>query len=215
MERMDRLESQLTPKARTTWEGLTTPAKIQEYLDSIPYSAEERDRCPLATLLDGKAHCLDGALFAAAALRHIGEPPIVVDLLPVPGADDDHVLAVFRHHRRLGAIAKSNFTGLRYREPVYRTLRELVMSYFEDFYNVNGMKTLRAYTAFVQLAHLDRFDWMTTDAGVAEVVRRMAEVQRFHLLTAEMEAELRPLDRRSYEAGLMGANTAGLYKPQV
>ena len=111
---------------------LKTPFKVQEFLDSIPYSDEERYRCPRSVLQDRKAHCYDGAVFAAAALRMIGYPPLLVDMLP-NNRDDDHILAVFRRKKRWGAVAKSNFSGLRFREPVYRGLHELIMSYFESY----------------------------------------------------------------------------------
>ena len=116
---------------------LTTPKKIQEYLDTLEYSDEERYRCPLNVLKDQKAHCFDGALFGAAALRNLGYLPLLVELIPNEH-DDDHILAVFRHSKYWGAVAKSSFVGLRYREPVYQNLRELVMSYFESYFNVKG-----------------------------------------------------------------------------
>ena len=113
-----------------------------------------------------RGHCLDGALFAAYALSRLGDPPLVVDLLQEPGLDDDHVLAIFRRNGRLGALAKSNFTGLRYREPVYASVRELAMSYFEDYFNVNGVRTLRGYTAPIDLRRFDRLNWLWDDAGL-------------------------------------------------
>ena len=136
----------LTSEQRGAWQSLTSPANIQAFLDTIPYSAEDANRSPLRVLQERQAHCLDGGLFAAAALRQLGHPPLIVDLLPDPGTDDDHVLAIFRRNGCFGAVAKSNFAGLRYREPVYRSLRNLVMSYFEVYFNVRGEKTLRSYT---------------------------------------------------------------------
>ena len=113
--------------------ALKTPEKIQRFLDSeIAYNEElqgETIRSPRRVLRDKLAHCLEGALLAAAALRVQGFPPLLLDLEAVH--DDDHVLAVFRQQGHWGAIAKSNYSGLRLREPVYRSLRELAMSYFE------------------------------------------------------------------------------------
>ena len=114
---------------------MTTPRKIQDFLDTVAYEPEYFNRSPLRVLRERRGHCLDGAIFAAAALRRLGHPPLVLDLIPEPLMDDDHVLAVFRKNDAFGAVAKSNFTGLRYREPVFRTLRELIMSYFEDYFN--------------------------------------------------------------------------------
>src|SRR5512135_753701 len=139
----DRFAQALTASERRMINRLSTPEKIQLFLDDIAYSTEEIYRCPVRVLRDRTGHCLDGALFAAAALRRLGYPPLVLDMLPEPGRDDDHVLAVYRRNGRWGSLAKSNFVGLRSREPVYRNVRELVMSYFDVFYNVEGQKTLR------------------------------------------------------------------------
>lgn len=200
---------------RHTFTGMRTPPEIQAFLDSIPYSAEERNRCPLNVLRDCQAHCLDGGLMAAAALRQIGYPPLVVDLLPEPGQDDDHVLAIFRRHGRFGALAKSNFAGLRYRSPVYRTVRELVMSYFDVFFNIDGLRSLRGYTITLDLTKLDHLDWMGSDAGADAVEERFHNLRRYPVITAQMAEELVPLDRRSYEAGMMGVDHQGLYKPKA
>ncbi|HEX8984762.1 MAG TPA: hypothetical protein VF767_05000, partial [Bryobacteraceae bacterium] len=117
---------------------LKTPEKVQRFLDcEVGYNKEPGGptcRSPRRVLRDRVAHCLEGALFGAAALRVQGRPPLLVDLEAV--RDDDHVLAVFRERGLWGAVAKSNYAGLRYREPVYRTLRELAMSYFEQYYNL-------------------------------------------------------------------------------
>jgi hypothetical protein len=130
---MSDFDARLDEEQRELLSKLDTPIEIQAFLDSIPYSAEDANRCPLSVLRDRQAHCLDGALFAAAALRRLGHAPVLVDLLPEPGTDDDHVLAIIKQDGCFGALAKSNFTGLRYRETVYDTMRELVMSYFEFF----------------------------------------------------------------------------------
>lgn len=195
-------------------ESLKTPFEIQEFLDSLPYSPEERNRCPLSVLRERKAHCLDGALFAAAALRYIGHPPLLVDMFPEPGSDDDHVLALYRFEGHYGAVAKSNFSGLRFREPVYRSLRELVMSYFEPFFNRYGQKTLRSYTRPLRLERLDRLGWMWADSGADVVERRLLGLKRIPLLSKGMIAALSPVDRRSYEAGMHGVLEEGLYKPK-
>ena len=120
----------LTGSERELIATLATPAKIQAFLDELPYSTEHIYRCPLRVLRERIAHCFDGALFAAATLRRLGYPPLIMDMLP-NDQDDDHMLAIYNRRRHWGAIAKSNFAGLRFREPVYRTLRELMMSYFE------------------------------------------------------------------------------------
>lgn len=205
-------EQMLTSRERKTISKLKDPARIQDFLDSIPYSTDDFYRCPLRVLRDRVAHCFDGALYAAAALRFIGFPPLVIDMLP-NDRDDEHLLAVFKMDDHWGAVGKSNFVGLRYREPVYRSLRELVMSYFEQYYNVEREKTFRAYTRPLNLTTFDELNWMTSDEHLEKVAKRLDEIQRVPVLTRAMIARLSLLDKRSYDAGLFGANTAGLYKP--
>ena len=206
-------EEHLTPQQRRVFSGLDSPARIQAFLDQIPYSAENVNRCPLSVLRDRIAHCLDGGLFAAAALRQIGHPPLIVDLLPAPGTDDDHVLAIYRCDGHLGAVTKSNMTGLRYREAIYRNLRELVLSYFEDYFNVYGEKTLRSYTRPLNLQAFDKAGWMWSDAGADAVERHFGRMRKIPLLSPAMIAVLSPTDSLSFQAGTLGANEAGLYRP--
>jgi len=164
-------------------------------------------------LRDRKAHCFDGALFAAAALRFLGFAPQILDITAV--RDDDHLLAPFEIDGHFGAIAKSNFAGLRFREPVFRSLRELVMSYFEDYYNVDGEKTMRGYTVPLDLSAYDHADWMREDAPADEIAAQLDRIETHKILTPAMETRLIKVDERRYKAGLMGANAAGLYRPAV
>ena len=207
------LDTRLTTDESVRLAALNTPRKIQDFLDSIIYEPEYFNRSPLRVLQECRGHCLDGAIFAAYALSRLGDPPVVVDLLQEPGLDDDHVLAIFRRNGRLGALAKSNFTGLRYREPVYTSVRELVMSYFEDFFNVNGVRTLRGYTAPIDLRRFDKLNWLCDDAGADAIERSCKTARRYALITPEMAGELVPLDAREYAAGTLGSDPGGLFKP--
>lgn len=162
---------------------------------------------------DQKGHCFDGAVFAAAMLRRIGHRPLLVDILPNEN-DDDHVLAVFRQRGHWGAVAKSNFSGLRYREPVYQTVRELVLSYFEDFFNALGEKTMRAYTRPLNLTPFDRIGWLVRDEALDAIGDRLDEIRKFKVLTPAMIRGLSYADERSVKAGLLGARTDGLFKPK-
>jgi hypothetical protein len=200
-----------TREERAVLARLTGPERIQQFLDSIGYSADAFYRSPRAVLRDRKAHCFDGALFAAAAFAHLGRPPLLLDLRAV--RDDDHVLAIFRHGRHVGAVAKSNFVGLRFREPIFRNLRELALSYFEDFYNLDGEKTLRSYSRVVDLRGF-RFDWKTCDERLDAIAERLDAVRHVPLLAAAQERALCRTDERSYAAGMLGVNAAGLYRPQ-
>ncbi|MGH2523629.1 MAG: hypothetical protein ACRDH2_14085 [Anaerolineales bacterium] len=204
-------EAQLVSRERRLFAKLTTPAKVQAFLDAIPYSAEERYRCPLTVLRDRQAHCFDGALFDAAALRRLGHPPRIVDLLP--GDDDDHLLAIYKRDGRFGAVAKSNFAGLRFREPVYRSLRELVMSYFEQYYNLKGQKTLRGYTLPLNLKAFDKLNWMLSDENLEVIADRLGEMRQVRVLTPQMVRRLSPMDKLSYQAGMLGTDPKGLYRP--
>jgi hypothetical protein len=210
---MPHLEELLTPEQADLLASLTSPLKIQAFLDNTPYAAESRNRSPLNVIRDGFAHCLDGGLFGAMALRRLGYPPLIVDLLPVPGTDDDHVLAIYKLHGCYGAVAKSNFSGLRLREPIFRTLRELALSYFENFFNLHGQKTLRAYTRPVNLAAYDRYNWEWDDRGADLLEQRLFKLKKIDLLSTTAIAGLSPVDSLSYRAGMLGTNPAGLYQP--
>ena len=153
-------------------------------------------------LRDQVAHCLEGALFAAAALRLHGHRPLLLDLGSV--RDDDHVLAIFRQYNCWGAVAKSNYSGLRFREPVYRTLRELVMSYFEHYFNLKREKSLRNYSRPVNLARFDRIAWMTSEEDLWPIVYYLVDIPHTSLLRPAASRRLTPVDDRIFAAGLVG-----------
>lgn len=202
-----------TRAEKTTLAGLDHPAAIQAFLDGVEYGADPFYRSPRSILRDGRAQCFDGAVFAAAALRRLGNRARIVDMRAVN--DDDHVIAVFKRGAGIGAVAKSNFVGLRYREPIFRTLRELVLSYFEDFYNVAREKTLREYSVPLDLDAFDRLAWETDDAALENIAARLDSARHVPVLTPEQAARLQPVDERRYTAGLLGANPDGLYKPKA
>jgi len=189
---------------------LDRPEKIQACLDGLTYSASEACRSPRRVIRDGVAHCMDGAMLAAAALRLHGRGCRVIDLCAV--RDDDHILALFQERGCWGALSKSNFSGLRFREPVYRTLRELVMSYFDSYFNTIREKTLRSFSRPVDLRRFDPIDWMTTEADLDDPIgRHLTDIPHTRLLTPAMIRALRPVDQRSYDAAMVGVNPAGLY----
>jgi hypothetical protein len=193
-------------RERRILKKLSTPAKIQRFLDDdIGYNLEPHgDTClsPRLALRQRVAHCMEGALVAAAALRMLGYPALLVDLEAV--RDSDHVLAVYRANGHWGALAKSDYSGLRSREPVYRTIRELAMSYFEHYFNPAGEKTLRTYSRPVNLARFDRTEWMTAERDVWEIPNYLCEIPHTRILTPRMERGLAKMDRRLYQAGRLG-----------
>lgn len=186
---------------------LRTPERVQRALDEeIAYNTEPTGatcRSPRRVLRDRVAQCIEGALFAAAALRLQGHPPLLLDLEAVQ--DDDHVLALFRQHGHWGAIAKSNYSGLRFREPVYRTLRELVMSYFEHYYNLRREKTLRRYSRPLRLTRFDAIGWMNAEQNLWAIPEALVAARHYPILTARQIAALRHVDRRLFAAGRLGA----------
>jgi len=188
---------------------LNTPARVQQFLDEIPYNTEldgETFRSPRLVLRDRTANCIEGAVLAAAALRVQGEAPLVMDLTAV--RDEDHVIAVFRRGGLWGAIATSKFTGLRYREPVYRSLRELAMSYFEHYFNLEGERTLRGHGRPVNLARFDRLHWMTSEAPLWPIAHHLERIPHVGLVPAGIGRRLTPLDCRLRAAGLLHHPTA-------
>ena len=194
-----------TPAERAVFRGLGTPEKIQRFLDGLPYNVEPHGptcRSPRLALRHRTAHCMEGALLGAAALRMLGFPPLLLDLEAV--RDDDHVLAVFRARGHWGAVAKSNYSGLRYREPVYRTLRELAMSYFEHYYNLRREKTLRGYSRPVNLSRFDSIGWMTAEAEVWAIPEYLCTISHTPLLAVRLVPRLGRVDDRLFAAGLVG-----------
>jgi hypothetical protein len=192
----------LTPKDVRTLGALKTPKLIQKFIDGLTYQYADTARSPQRTLRERKGHCLEGALVAAAALRLHGHPPLLMDLEGV--RDDDHVLAIYREKGLWGSVAKSNFAGLRSRKPVYRTLRELAMSYFEHYYNLRGEHTLRAYSRPVNLARLDGKNWMTSEEDVWCVTELLIAARHYPIAPDKVMRVLPRLDRRSFEAGMHG-----------
>ena len=192
----------LTPENAHTLRALKTPAQIQKFIDDIPYQYSDTAWSPQRALRERKGHCLEGALVAAAALRLNGYPPLLMDLEAVH--DDDHVLAVFRQNGLWGSIAKSNFAGLRFRAPVYRTPRELALSYFDRYYNLRGQRTLRAYSLPINLARLDDHHWMTSEEDVWCVADLLIAARHYPLFPHKIASTLPRMDRRAFEAGMHG-----------
>ena len=186
--------------------SLSTPWKIQNFLNSLPYNIEpDGDTCrsPRRVMRDRTAHCFEAALFAAAALRVNGSPPLILDLEAV--RDTDHVIAIYKMDGCWGAIAQSNYSGLRFREPVYRTLRELSMSYFEDYYNPKGEKTLRTYSRPVNLSRFDIANWMTAEEDVWMIAEYLVEIPHTPMIHGSLGVHRRMfVDKRLYDAGMVG-----------
>jgi hypothetical protein len=193
---------EFTPAELRTLRALKTPGGIQRYLDDMPYHLAGTAWSPRMVLREKTAHCLEGAVFAAAALRVLEFPPLILDL--EADQDTDHVVAIFKSRGHWGAIAKSNFTGCRYREPVYRTLRELALSYFNIYFNLRGERTLRRYSRPVNLARFDPLHWMTTKKDIWFIAEYLCDISHRPLLKRSLEKNLIRVDARTMLGEMVG-----------
>ena len=182
---------------------LAPPWRIQKFLDELDYDVRgESCRSPRRVLRERKVQCMDGALFAAAALRVQGQKPLILDLEAVQ--DDDHVLALYRVNGLWGAIARSNYSGLRFREPLFESVRGLVLSYVEGYFNLRRQKTLRRYSKPFDLSFFDRRGWMTTEEDLWEIPNHLVGIRHYRLLSRAQERSLSPVSRVVFGAGLIG-----------
>jgi hypothetical protein len=191
--------------------GFDSPWSIQVFLDSIEYNPNYECRSPRWVIKKRSAHCFEGALFAAAVLDFIGYRPLIVDMRAYN--DDDHVIAVIREEGYWGAVAKSNFTSLRFREPIYHSLRELIMSYFDFFFNINGYKSLRSYSIPFDLTAFNHRNWATTDEDLEYIGDKIESLHHYPVVSAKMIKKLNIASESMIKAGLLGSNEDGLFKP--
>jgi len=191
-----------TPKELRRLRSFRNPHRIQRFLDDLPYHLEDSAWSPRLVLRENTAHCLEGAIFAAAALRANGYPPLIMDM--EAEHDTDHVVAIYRVNGHWGAIAKSNYTGCRGREPVYRTLRELALSYFHIYFNMRRERTLRTFSRPVNLARFDRQHWMTTEKPIWFLVDYLFEIHHYKLLRPETMKHVGRVDERLFRGECMG-----------
>ena len=200
-------ESRLPLRLRKIFNSLDSPFAIQAYLDSMPYIGEERDRSPLNVMLDNQGHCLDGGFLAALCLWRIGFRPLLIDIVPYPGEDDDHVLALYQIEGRWGALAKSNYVNLGFREPVYQSLRELVMTYFEHYVSITQRKVLRGYTRPLDASRYARLHWAWDEAGANNLYyKRFYGRPAIPLVTRTMVDRLSPVTDRNYASETLFTN---------
>ena len=180
---------------------LGTPERIQAFLNAIPVNFEpdgETQHSVRSVLAHKRAHCMEGAFVAACALWIAGEPPLIVHL-DCDLSDYPHAIAVYRRGRYWGAISKTNGTPLRYRDPVYRTLRELAMSYFHEYFNRHGRKTLRSYSVPYDMRRLDPEVWITNPKSCWDTHDLLRDLRHYTLVTRRQEkllARRDPFERR-------------------
>jgi hypothetical protein len=193
----------LTPKERRTFASLSSPGKIQDYLDRLAVNHEKRaESCmsPRYVLASRKAHCLEAAMLAATALWLHGERPLIMELKAAPG-DQDHAVALYKRNGHWGAMSKTNHASLRFRDPVYKTMRELALSYFHEYFvNESGKKTLRAYTRPFSLARFG-MAWITSEKDLWHIGYALHDAPHFPLVPEGNLRHLRKADRIERQAG--------------
>jgi hypothetical protein len=192
--------------------AMNNPDKIQGFLDAIEYNPVYECRSPRWVIRKRSAHCFEGALFAAAVLQFYGNRPVIVDLKAYN--DDDHVITIFRQDGYWGAVAKSNFTSLRFREPVYKSLRELVMSYFDFYFNIDGDKSLRSYSVPLDLTVYNSRNWATTDEDLEYIGDKLEVIRHFPVINDKMIKNLKKASDIMLQAGMLGSKPEGLFKPK-
>ena len=204
MDFIETFESHLPKKLHKKFNQLNTPFEIQLYLDSITYKGEERDRSPLNVMLDNQGHCLDGGFLAALCLWRIGFKPLLIDIVPDPGVDDDHVLALYQIEGRWGALAKSNYINLGFREPVYKNFRELAMTYFEHYVSIHQTKVLTGYTRPIDASNYAHLNWAWDEVGANILYYKHFYGRKpVSLITKSMGQRLSPVTDRAYRAETM------------
>lgn len=193
---------------------LDTPNKIQDFLDNILYNPEEVTRSPRYVMKNRKAHCFEGALFAYACLEFHGYDVGIVDLRAAEGRDDDHTIAVYKKNGKYGAVSKSNFSVLRAREPVYRDVRELVMSYFDFYFSTIGEKTLREYSSPMSMKIFDKDSWRTSEKNLDYIGEHLDSTRHFRVTTEKEAKKFSIVKGVLLKAGLLGSDPKGLFKPK-
>jgi len=194
-----------TPKEIIILKQLDTPIKIQNYIDRLPFNYEKKGDTHYSVRLvlrEKKANCIEGAIFAAAALKLHGEPPLIMDFSARDGVgDDDHVVAVYKRGGHYGAISKTNHATIRFRDPVYKTPRELALSYFHEwFMNSNGLKTLESYARPLNL-NRTKLDWLTGEEHLFELDDILNALPHYKLVPKGNRKYLRPADKMELKAG--------------
>lgn len=208
---MSEFLKEITAEEEEFFRSFRHPIEIQRYLDSIRYNDGYNWKSPRSVLKEGTANCGEGACLAAAIMKFMGYEPLVLDMAVVN--DDDHLIAIYQYKEHWGSVAKSNTTLLRFREPVFRSVRELAMSYFEFYFNVNGFKSLRKYSLPINLDRLDPQNWITTDTDLNVYMDQFARLPYESILTEEMENNLTIAEPDIVKACFLGASISGLYVP--
>ena len=202
MRRFPVAEFKAFPRELAALRALRTPAAVQDYLNALPFNHEhegETYRSPVMLLRTRTAHCMEGAMFAAAALWLHGRPPLLMDL-KTAAPDVDHVVALFREGARWGAFSKTNHGVLRYRDPVYRDPREIAMSYFNEYFLDDGIKTMRSFSRPFDLSRRSD-EWLTTDRQLHDIAEALDRSPHAAIVGPVAARKLRRADPIEIKAG--------------
>jgi len=207
MSYRDQLRALLSPAERSVFKKLSTPNRIQDYLEALPqnfsYKAGETHRSPrriLKNKVSKKAYCFEGAVFAAAALAYHGREPFLMDL-QTTDEDEDHVVALFKENGLWGALSQTNHPVLRWRDPVYKSVRELAMSYFHEYFLPNnGKKTLYAYSAPFDLSKYKPEQWVTAEASLDWLAEALDDSKHFPIASPKILKQARRASMLEREA---------------
>jgi hypothetical protein len=192
--------TQYTQTEIKLFKSLNTPAKLQDYLNTLKHNPKDTWRSPRGVIKSGEAYCIEGAILAAGVLQFHGHKPLILDIRGFD-PDVDHVLAVYKQRGFFGAISKTNHAVLRYREPVYKTLRELVMSFFHEYFLDSGKKTLRDYSKLVDLSQFNKKQWQTSEKNLEYIAEYLDGVKHYKILKPWQKRNLRKADKIEIEAG--------------
>lgn len=198
-----------TPSEKKFFKKLNSPEKIQGYLDQLVYNSQNAAISPRYVMMTNDGHCLEGGLFAAAALEFLGHKPLMVDLQAEN--DDHHVITVYKTKTGWGSLSKSNTTLLRGRDPVFRNIHELVMSYFEFYFNLRGQKSLYAYTNPINLNRYNHWNWRTSDHDLDLMGKSFSDEIHYELIGLKELKKLPVAQKNVQDACFLGADPDGLY----
>jgi hypothetical protein len=212
MQRNTRVENAVANREINIFKKFKNPYSIQTFLNRLKYNPNYETKSPRRVASVKTANCFEGALFAAAALKWLGHKPLIVDLIAVN--DDDHVIAIFKQNDHYGAVAKSNTTTLRFREPVYRSLRELIMSYFDFYINILGYKSLRSYSNPVNLSIFDKYNWISTDEDLEFIGDYLYKIKHHKIINRTMINSLNIADKQFRNICFTGSVKKGLFVPK-
>ncbi|MCC7356730.1 MAG: hypothetical protein IT410_03945 [Candidatus Doudnabacteria bacterium] len=189
-----------SPQEIKLFKKLNSPAKIQDYLNTLKHNKKDTWRSPRNVIKHKEAYCIEGAILAAAILEFHGHKPLIMD---IRGAhpDVDHVIAPFKLNGYWGAISKTNYAVLRYREPIYKTLRELVMSYFHEYFLDNGIKTLRDYSVPLNLRKFKKYNWQTSEQSLEDIAEYIDTIKHIPIINKKQIKNLRKADSLEIAVG--------------